>query len=308
MTEEAPVLCILGPTASGKSALALEVAEKTGGEIVSCDSAQVFRGLDVGTAKATVEEQARVPHHLIDQIPPDAQWTAAEFAQRADKAVAEVRARGRLPILCGGTGLWYRAWLRGIFEAPPISAALRAQVLAWLEDEGSAAVHARLARHDPKAAARIPSGDPQRIGRALEYFLQTGQPISEAQDEHGFRGQRYAVRAFGLTWPRALSWERIRARTEWMYRHGLLEEAEAALRTASPDAPGLRIIGYRDAVRVVLGKTTLAEAVDATSIATRQFAKRQRNWFNQETLRWLDGQLSVETLASMVLDPPLPSA
>lgn len=286
----------------------MAVAAQIDGEIVSCDSAQIFVGLDVGTAKPSAEERARIPHHLLDQIPPTGQWTAAEFARRADQAVAEIRSRGRRPILCGGTGLWYRAWLRGIFEAPPVAPEIRDRVLAWLDAEGSVAVHGRLAEVDPKAAARIPPGDPQRIGRALEYFLQTGEPISAAQDAHGFQEQRHAVQAFGLSWPKPQAWERIAARTARMYAEGLVEETRAALDLAPPDAPGLRVIGYRDAVQVVQGRLGVDAAIEATIIATRQFAKRQRNWFNHEALTWLDGRTSLETLVSMVLDPPLPSA
>lgn len=286
----------------------MAVAERTDGEIISCDSAQVFIGLDVGTAKPSPEERSRIRHHLIDEIPPTAQWTAAEFARRADQAVEAIRGRGRRPILCGGTGLWYRAWLRGIFEAPPVASELRARVSSWLEAEGSAAVHGRLAEVDPKAAARIPPGDPQRIGRALEYFLQTGQPISAAQDAHGFRAQRHEVRAFALAWPKAEAWARIADRTTRMYAEGLVDETRAALETASPGAPGLRIIGYRDAVKVVHAELTVEAAIEATTIATRQFAKRQRNWFKHEAVTWLEGRTPIETLAAMVLDPSSPSA
>lgn len=299
-----PLLCVLGPTASGKSALALELAQTLDAEIITCDSAQVFRGLDIGTAKPTRAERARVKHHLIDEIPPTAQWTAAEFRDRGDHAIAEVRARGRVPILCGGTGLWYRALVHGIFSAPPIDAAIRARVLEWIAREGSPAAHARLRVHDPEAAARIAPGDPQRIGRALEYFLQTGEPISRAQRAHGFKERRHDVVAFGLRWPKEALWTRIQARTRQMYADGLVEEAAAQIEHGVPDdAPGLRIIGYRDAVRVTRGELTRADAEEATAIATRQFAKRQRNWFNHEpTVEWVDADAGLDGLRGLVLD------
>jgi tRNA dimethylallyltransferase len=293
-----PLLAILGPTASGKSTLALEVAERTNGEIVTVDSAQIFVGLDVGTAKPTADDRARAPHHLIDVLPPTAQWTAADFAKAADAVIADVWARGRTPIVCGGTGLWYRALVRGIFEAPPIDPEVRAKVLTELADRGSKALHAELARVDPDAAARIAPGDPQRIGRALEVYRQTGTPISALQRAHGFAEARYRTLAFVLSWPREALWGRIEARTAQMYARGLLDEVSTQLaQGVPPDAPGLKIIGYRDAVRVVRGEIDVEAAREATAIATRQFAKRQRNWFNQEPgVAWIPGDTSAADL------------
>lgn len=299
-----PVLAILGPTASGKSALALEAAQAWGGEIVSVDSAQVFRGLDVGTAKPTLEERARVPHHVLDCIEPTEQWSAAQFRDVADAAIADVKARGRLPILCGGTGLWYRALIHGIFEAPEIDPELRRRIREELSQQGSRALHARLAHLDPEAAARIAPGDPQRIGRALEVVEQTGRPISELQAVHGFQSQRHPVFAVALRHPRPVLWERIRARTEQMYGAGWLQEVRGVLARGVPEAaPGLRIIGYRDVVEVVHGRMGLLQAREATYISTRQFAKRQVNWFNQErTVTWVDAPIDLQALQRLL--PP----
>ncbi|MGF1509520.1 MAG: tRNA (adenosine(37)-N6)-dimethylallyltransferase MiaA [Myxococcota bacterium] len=299
------LVAILGPTASGKSQLALALAEQLNGEIVSCDSAQVFTGLDIGTAKPTPEDQARVPHHLLDRVEPSLQWTAATFQKEADRSIREIRSRGRIPFLCGGTGLWYRALIHGIFAAPAISSQVREHVRDRLEREGSQALHRVLASMDPDAAVRISPNDPQRIGRAIEYFIQTGEQISVRQRAHRFREQRYGVRAYALSWPRNALWQRIHIRTRRMYAAGLVNETQALLRAGLPsDAPGLRIIGYRDAVQVVRGRLTEEEAVEATSIATRQFAKRQRNWFNHEpTVRWIDATLDVAKVRRMVLDP-----
>lgn len=298
-----PILALLGPTASGKSALALEVAERLDGEIVTVDSAQVFVGLDVGTAKPTPFERARVAHHLIDVLPPTEQWTAADFAAAADACIADIRGRGRRPILCGGTGLWYRALVRGIFSAPPIDARLRATLREELAARGPEAMHAELAAVDPEAAARIAPGDPQRIGRALEVYRQTGTPISALQREHGFAEERHRVLALALAWPRDVLWSRIEARAKAMYAGGLVEEVRGALDAGVPaGAPGLRIIGYRDAVRVVEGASSVEEAREQTTIATRQFAKRQRNWFNhEEGVAWIPGDTPADAIVRRLL-------
>jgi tRNA dimethylallyltransferase len=273
----------MGPTGTGKTALAISLAHLTGGEIVSCDSAAVFRTLDVGTAKPSKEEQAEIRHHLIDVIEPDQQWSAAQFAAAADAAIADIRARGKTPILCGGTGLWMRALVRGIFEAPEIDPELREQVRRELAERGAPAMHAELARVDPTAASRIVPNDPQRIGRALEVYRQTGTPISAFQDAHGFKEQRYRLLGVMISWPKAELARRLAERARSMYQRGIVAETRACLSRGIPeDAPGLSIIGYRDVVRHLRGELTLAEAIESTSIATRQFAKRQRNWFRGE--------------------------
>lgn len=274
---------VMGPTGTGKTALAIALAERLGGEIVSCDSAAVFRSLDVGTAKPSAAEQAAVPHHLIDVIEPDQQWSAAEFARNADAAIADIRGRGKTPILCGGTGLWMRALVRGIFEAPDIDPEIREAIRRSLEEQGAPAIHAELEKVDPVAASRIEKNDPQRIGRALEVYRQTGTPISVLQDAHGFKSRRYALIGVSITWPKEVLAVRLRARAEQMYRDGIIEETRACLaRGVGPDSPGLSIIGYRDVVRHLAGELTLEEAIESTAVATRQFAKRQRNWFRHE--------------------------
>lgn len=283
MSARGVLWAVMGPTATGKSALALDLCDLVGGEIVTVDSAQVFRRLDVGTAKPDATDRARHPHHLIDVIEPTEQWSAAEFAAHADAVIDDVRARGKVPILCGGTGLWMRALVRGIFEAPDIDPDLRAQIRADLEARGPEALHAELAAVDPAAAAKIQPRDPQRIGRALEVFRQTGVPISTLQAKHAFADARYDLVGISLAWPRDALAARIATRTARMYAGGLVEETEAALSAGvPPDAPGLSIIGYRDAVALVTGEVGHDEAVRRTEVATRRYAKRQRNWFNQE--------------------------
>lgn len=295
-TAAEPLWAVVGSTGTGKTRLAIELAERVGGEIVSVDSAQVFIGLDIGTAKPTPEERARVPHHIIDVIPPTTQWSGASFAAAAEDAIAAIRSRGKRPILCGGTGLWLRALVRGFFEAPPIREEIRAEVRRKLERLGAPAVHAELTAVDPLAGARLHPNDTQRIGRALEVFLETGVPISRMQDEHGFRQARHPWRAVALDWPREHLVAHLDARTRGMYRAGLIEETRAILaQGVDPAAPGLGAIGYREAVQLLAGKLTEAEAIEATVIATRQYAKRQRNWFKHDAeVDWLPPKATAE--------------
>lgn len=305
---EEPLWAVMGPTASGKSDLALGLCRLVGGEIVTVDSAQVFRGLDVGTAKPTAAEQAEIPHHLIDVIEPTEQWSAAQFAAAADAVIADVRGRGRVPILCGGTGLWMRALVRGIFAAPDIDPALRAEIRADLQRRGPEVLHAELAAVDPVAAGRIERTDPQRIGRALEVFRQTGRPISALQAEHAFAERRYPLVGVAPRWPREALAARVEARARAMYAGGLVEETEAALARGVPrDAPGLSIIGYRDAVRLALGEIDAEQALRSTTVATRRYAKRQRNWFNQEPqVHWIEPDPSPEAVLEQLLARGLP--
>ena len=208
---DSTLIAVVGPTATGKTKLALELAERLGGEIVSVDSAQVFCHLDVGTAKPTAEEQARVKHHLIDMIRPDEQWSAADFQKAAERSIADVRARGKVPILCGGTGLWLRALTHGLFEAPEISALVRQQVRDDLACRGAKEMHQKLREVDPVAASRIEENDPQRIGRALEVFFEVGVPISELQRAHGFRESRHRLVPFCYQYDRETLWGPNRA-------------------------------------------------------------------------------------------------
>lgn len=306
MSTLGPLCAIVGATGTGKTGLAVRIAEAVGGEIVSCDSAQIYVGLDVGTASPTAEELARAPHHLIDVLEPDAQWTAAGFAEAADAAIQDIRSRGRVPILVGGNGLWFRALCRGIFAAPPIRPEIRDEVREELARHGAEAMHDALARVDPVAAGRIARQDPQRIGRALEVFRQTGTPISTLQDAHRFQEERYAVTALALDWEREALRAHLGRRVEGMYAGGLLEETRAALdRGLAPDAPGLRTIGYRDAVAHLVGEVSLPAAIEHTVTATRRYAKRQRNWFRHEpAVQWVPPDLDVHR-ALDVLRPAL---
>lgn len=299
-----PVLLgVVGSTCTGKTELALRLAERIDAEIVSVDSAQIFRGMNIGTAKPTRAELARAPHHLIDVAAPDEQWTAAQFGEAARAIVSSIWARGRHAIVCGGTGLWLRALTHGVFEAPPIPAEVRAAVREELEMLGSEQMHARLAAVDPDAAARIHPRDPQRIGRALEVFRAVGTPISVLQRAHGFRHREYRLRAVAIDWPRALLCERINERAAAMYAGGFLDEVRGLLQAGvRRDGPGLSVIGYRDAVRCVDGALSEKAAETETATATRRYAKRQRNWFRkEEDVRWISPDYDLDEVVECLL-------
>jgi len=272
------VVCIVGPTASGKSALALELADRLGGEIVSADSRQIYRGLDVGTAKPTPAERVRIPHHCLDLVDPGESFDVARFRTAAAGAIAAIAARGHVPLVVGGTGLYVRALLRGLCPAPPRAPALRAELEAAVAAEGSAALHRRLAALDPAAAARVAPRDTVRIVRALEVALATGVPLSRWQAEHRFAERPYDALVIGLARPTAELDARIAARANAMVAAGFLDEVSALVaRGVVVDA-----VGYREMLACVDGRTDVATAVAATVRATRRFAKRQRTWFRRE--------------------------
>jgi tRNA dimethylallyltransferase len=283
-TEAAPTpfVAILGPTASGKSGLALALAEHRGGEIVCCDSQQVYIGMDVGTAKPTAAERQRVPHHALDLVTPDQPFHAARWADLARAAIHAIAGRGRLPIVVGGTGLYYRALVAGLFEAPPADPAIRARHREEAARDGVAALHARLAAIDPDAATAIRPGDLVRISRALEVYEQTGVPIST------LRRQAAAPRDLAPTVllidpPLDVLRPRIATRVADMLAAGFLDEVQA-LRAAGygPTLKPLQALGYRQLGEVLDGKLTLAAATDETIRATVQYARRQRTWFRGE--------------------------
>ena len=292
-----PAIALMGPTASGKSALALEWAERFDGEIVSVDSALVYRGLDIGAAKPTREEQARVRHHLLDVRDPWQPYSAAEFAQDARAAVAGILSRGKLPILAGGTGLYFRALLHGLADMPAADHAVRAQLEREAAGRGWAALHAELATVDPAAAARIHATDAQRIQRALEVWRLSGRPISEWQRQR--RAARLPARVLQLVLAprdRSTLHERIERRFDRMLEQGFLDEVRAlrarpalAAHPAPLELPALRAVGYRQAWEHLDGLTDAATFRDRAIFATRQLAKRQLTWLRGELgARWFD--------------------
>jgi tRNA dimethylallyltransferase len=279
-----PVLAILGATATGKSALALALAERLGGEIVNADALQVYRGLDVGTAKPSAAERGRVRHHLIDVLEPHERYSAGEFARRARLAIAGIREGGRLPLVVGGSGLYLRALFEGISPLPPGDPEVRRRLRERLEEGGGlAALAAELERLDPETAARLAPGDAQRVLRALEVRLVSGRPLSAWIARQPFGIQRIAALRVGLTLPRAILYDRIAGRVVRMVEAGWVEEVGGLLAQGlSPDLPAFQAIGYRQFVRHVEGEWTLERAIGETITATRRFAKRQETWFRKE--------------------------
>lgn len=278
-----PVLAIVGATATGKSALALRLAQDLGGEIVNADALQVYRGFDVGTAKPSPVERRRIAHHLVDILEPHQRYSAGEFARRARAAIAEIASRGRLPVVVGGSGLYLRALFEGISPIPPGDAVVRRELRRRLADEGLPALYAELAGRDPATAAKLMRGDTQRVLRALEVALATGRPLSAWVREQPFGNQRIAVIRVGLTLPRALLYDRIADRVVQMVAQGFREEVAGLLaRGLSPDLPAFQAIGYRQLVRHLEGEGSLDQAIAETVRETRRFAKRQETWFRRE--------------------------
>lgn len=290
-------IALMGPTASGKTALALEWAARIGGEIVSVDSALVYRGLDIGAAKPSRAELDSVPHHLIDIRDPWQPYSAAEFANEAREAMAAIAARGRLPILTGGTGLYFHALLQGLSDMPQADAGLRAELAVEAEAKGWAALHAELAHVDPVAAARIHATDAQRIQRALEVFRLSGRSMTEWRRQPGPPRPPFRVLKLVLA-PRDRSTlhERIERRFDLMLEAGFLDEVrrlralpQLQAHPAPLELPALRAVGYRQAWEHMEGHTDPATFRDRAIFATRQLAKRQFTWLRgQLDARWFD--------------------
>ena len=276
-------VAVVGPTASGKTALSLMLAERFSGEIIGCDSMQIYRGMDIGTAKATAEERARVPHHLIDILPPDRPFSAADYAVAAVDAVRDITARGRLPILCGGTGLYLEAARSGRHEGlPPVPDEVRAALLCEAEERGALAMHAALREVDPVSAAAIHPNNMRRVLRALEIYRTTGRPKSALDEESRLRPPAMALLVFGLfPTDRAVLRDRIDRRVDAMVAAGLREEVRGLLSAGLLPEGGTAAaaIGYKEYVAALRGEMTEAEAIREIKIATHRYARRQLTWF-----------------------------
>jgi len=285
---EVPAVAIVGPTASGKSALALALAEAVGGEIVSADSRQVYRFLDIGTAKPSPAERARVPHHLLDVADPDEPFDAARYRALALDAIADIHARGRPLVICGGTGLYLRVLVGGLFRGPAATPDLRAHLRALEAAQGPGTLHRRLAVVDPASAARLHPRDLFRVVRALEVFELTGAPISAWQEAHRFGDGGLRLLLLGCARAREELAERIEARCHGMMAAGLLDEIRTLwARGYDPALAPLRSVGYRELGAYMRGAGDLATAFAAFTRATRRLAKRQRTWFRAETsIEW----------------------
>ena len=276
-------VAIVGPTASGKTAFSLRLAERYSGEIVGYDSMQIYLGMDIGTAKATAEERARVPHHLIDFLPPDRPFSAADYADLALCAVRDIAARGHLPILCGGTGLYLEAARSGRHEGlPPVADEVREALLREAEERGAAAMHAALREVDPVSAAAIHPNNTRRVLRALEIYRTTGRPKSALDEESRLRPPAMELLVFGLfPTDRETLRDRIDRRVDAMVRDGLREEVAGLLAAGLLPEGGTAAaaIGYKEYAAALRGEMTEAEAIREIKIATHRYARRQLTWF-----------------------------
>ncbi|HSC88591.1 MAG TPA: tRNA (adenosine(37)-N6)-dimethylallyltransferase MiaA [Polyangiaceae bacterium] len=284
-----PLLVLVGPTASGKTELSLRLAEALGGEIVGADSVQIYRDFLIGAAQPTPAERARAPHHLIGELAPGDEVDANRYVALASEAIADIDARDRLPIVCGGTFLWVRALLFGLAEAPAGDETIRERHRAWAERDGRQALHAELARVDAPTAARLHPNDFIRVSRALEVYELSGRRMSDVQGEHGFRQARYDARLLGLEWPRDVYDARVAARARIMWEQGLLTEVGELLAAGHGQARAMGAVGYKQ-VRAALerGPIQQAELLDEIVRATRVFARRQRTWLREQPVEWWD--------------------
>jgi tRNA dimethylallyltransferase len=284
------MIVVSGPTGSGKSELALRLAETLSGEIVGCDSVQIYRGFNIGSAKVLPEERRGIPHHLIDVAEPWETFTAGDYSRLARQAASQIAARRRVPIVAGGTGFYLRALLDGLFEGPVRDERMRSRLIAR-EEKRPGSLHKLLGRFDPVAAARIHANDVNKTVRALEISLLARQPMSELWLRGRDRLTGFRVLKIGIDPPRAGLYRRIDKRVSRMFEQGLVEETRSLLeRGCSESAKPFESLGYRQAVRVLRGAMTVAEAVADTQLRTRQYAKRQWTWFRRDDeITWLAG-------------------
>jgi tRNA dimethylallyltransferase len=282
---------VIGPTASGKTDLAHELARRTAGEIVSADSVQIYRYFDIGSGKPSAGERAELPYHLIDCVEPDDAINAGRFADLALATVQEIAARGKRPIVVGGTFLWVRALIYGLAPAPPADAEVRARHRELAEREGRRALHALLVSVDPESAARLAENDFVRVSRALEVHELTGVPLSRWHAGHGFRAPRLSAQLIGVAHDKEELDRRILLRIERMFAQGLVEEVRALLARGFGETRAMQAVGYRqvaDALRAG-GPLDQAALIDSIYRATRVFVRRQRTWLRDQNVSWVAG-------------------
>ncbi len=301
-----PLLVVLaGPTASGKTALSLALAERLGGEIVSCDSVAVYRGMELGTAKPSHEERTRVPHHMLDMVRPSEEYTAGDYGRAARQAVVEIAARSRVPIVTGGTGLYLRALLDGLSAAPQRDSALRARLQRAVERRGAAVLHRALRRLDAVAVERIHVNDAPKLIRAIEVSALEGRAMTAGwtaappEPLQGFR-----IVQIGLAPDRAALYARINARCAAMFRDGLVEETRSLVAQYGADCRALHALGYAEAQTVLRGDITEPEAIAKAQQGHRNYSKRQGTWFRRDKrIQWLQGFGEESVDAAMKLMP-----
>jgi tRNA dimethylallyltransferase len=289
--EELPLVTVVGTTASGKSALGVWLSEQFGGEVLACDSTQLYRGFDIGTAKPGLTERRGVPHHLIDVLTPTDEATAGGYRQLALTVLEDLRSRGRLPILTVGTGLYLRALLEGLADVPQRSEELRMRLRASAEEHAPGHLHRILARLDPETAGKIAAADEQKLIRAIEVCVLARRPVSEVHRTGRTPLAGWRALKIGLMPAREALYERIHARTDAMFAQGWLEEVRGLMKSGLPEnAKPFDFIGYRELREVLRGEKKLDEARAAIQQATRRYSKRQLTWFRKDTgVRWFAG-------------------
>jgi tRNA dimethylallyltransferase len=308
-TKPNPIIAIVGPTASGKSTLGIEVALQLNGEIINCDSVQVYKEIQIATAKVPFEERKGVPHHLIDFVSPNTNYTAGEWAREAATKIEEIENRGRVPILVGGTGFYLRALRQPLFVSPPTDEALRRRLNRIRERYGAEHIHRLLRRLDPAAAQQLFPRDWPRVTRAIEVYLQTGKSILDQQPDRPAPSESSRrLRILALNPPRAELYKRINERTEAHFEAGLVEEVRGLLdRGFSPSSNALGAHGYRRVVEYLQGLRDLESAIDQTRLDVRHYAKRQLTWFRHEAdVEWFDGFGEENRILRLVMEAITP--
>lgn len=300
-----PLVVVVGPTAAGKSELAVRLALQMQGEVVSADSMQVYRHFDIGTGKLPLAERHGVTHHLVDIVEPCERFSAARFVKEADQAIAAVRQTGRLPVVVGGSGLYLRALLRGLFDAPEPDPRIREAHDRIRREQGVEALYARLRDVDPEAAESIDANDFVRISRALEVHQQTGEPVSRLRREHAFSQKRYDALILGLRVEPSALRQAIDTRVDAMVDRGWLEEVRELRRAGHADTHPMGALGYRQLSAHLAGDIDFEQAVTLTKRETWRFSRRQRNWFGHEpAVLWIDDPqlLDGDTVQTMLRD------
>jgi tRNA dimethylallyltransferase len=290
ITPAKPLIVLVGPTASGKTSLALRLAEQFNGEIISCDSVAVYREMEIGTAKPTHEERALIQHHMIDIAWPDEACTAGDYSRQAREALTAITERGRLAIVAGGTGLYLRALIDGLFPAPPQKPGQRERLRKLAETRGPAHLHRILARLDPTAAAAIHANDVPKVARAIEVSLAADEPLTQQWQKGRDSLTGYNILRLGLNPPRPRLYERINQRAAAMFDRGLVEETERLIARYGPNCRPLTSLGYAEATAVLQNEITREQAIAQAQQGHRNYAKRQLTWFRREpNMHWLEG-------------------
>ena len=300
------VAAVIGPTASGKTSLSIELAKKLGGEVISCDSMQIYRGMDIGTAKPTKTEMDGVPHHMIDVCDPSDDFSAADYAAQAKIALDDVIARGKFPVFCGGTGLYLDAVLTGNqYSDAPADPDLRASLLSDAGRYGADDLWRRLYAVDPDEAAKVHPNNVKRVARALEIFLSTGKKKSVWDAESRLGTPEYSVVKLGLERPREELYRRIDLRVDLMMRDGLLQEVDYLVKSGKlpRDSTAAQAIGYKEIIDFLDGKCSLSDSVELIKLSSRRYSKRQMTWFRRDSdVKWLDMTENFEVIVNNALN------